>query len=214
MSEPKTFWENKILRWEKSRYSDWQRYYPPAWPIRRRLEASIQAIHHGLPRGSRVLELGCGSGYLAEALWGYCGHYQGVDIAEGAIAVARQRVPACEFEFFAGDAVNFISQPCDLTVFLGLTDWLTPLELRALFRRVTSKHILFSYTDVALWSPYRLYRAVMDKPTNRDSYRGRNYSATQIQDLLDENGFASHHVLQPTLFNPGALVWATAITHD
>lgn len=212
--EPKAFWETKILKWERARYSEWLRLYPLSWPIRKRLSDASAAVHRRLPAGGRVLELGCGSGYLAAALTDHCGAYRGVDLAEGAIAVARERVRAPGFEFHAGDAVSHSDGACDLTVFLGLTDWLDPAQLQNLFNGIRSKHILFSYTDVAFWNPYRLYRRLADPPHNPGSYRGRTYTHAQIAALLDENGFWFEYLTRPTLLNPGALIWASAMTHD
>lgn len=213
-SEPKQFWEKKILKWEKARYSPWLWFYPVSWTVRSRLQGAREVIRRRLPAGSSIMELGCGSGYLAQDLIGRCTQYFGVDIALNAIEAARERVKDPAFRFAAGDAAVYPLAPADLTVFLGLTDWLAEDQLARLFMRIRSKYILFSYTDAARLNPYRLYRVAMDRPVNEDSYRARTYRRAQIERMLEVAGYSFEFVSAPGLLDPGALVWAQRITHD
>ena len=97
--DPKSFWNAKILGWEDSRYKD-----PATAPslaeriagrvstsLRFRLEEAVRLLAPHLP-GRRVVELGCGSGLLAERLLALgAASYQGFDISDAAIARARSR---------------------------------------------------------------------------------------------------------------------------
>lgn len=72
-------------RWEDCAYSPaWSQCVPPA--VR-------EAVASGwLPRGAAALDVGCGAGVLAEWLGSAGYDVMAVDFAEGAVALARQRV--------------------------------------------------------------------------------------------------------------------------
>lgn len=208
MVDAKKFWEDKILGWEASRYSSLLALYPPSWPVRKRLNASARAILERMPGDAAILELGCGSGYLAEKLAGKFSSFTGVDLASNAIDAAKRRVGKPGFTFHAADVTEWSAFSCDLTVFLGLTDWLDPRGMRSLFARISSRKVLFSYTQVSELNPYKLYRWMMDPDKRTENYGARNYTEAEIAALLRENGFSFEFLVRPSFFNPGALVWA------
>lgn len=210
-SSAKEFWERKILRWEESRYSPTRALNPFAWTVRGRLRNAEQAVLQLLPPGRAVLELGCGSGILAERLSSHCASYIGIDIADIAIEKALVRKLPSTFQFFADDAAEMQLPWADLTVFLGLTDWLTPDQLYNLLGRVRSSEILLSYTEGYSWSPYRLYRRWMDRGTGDDFRHARSYSRVRIESMLSVWGFDMEILVKPAPHNPGALVWARKI---
>src|SRR4051812_22989237 len=104
LSAPQEFWEKKILLWEDARYSDARAMYPLSWSVRARMRKAEQILLERTDGTSRILELACGSGLLAQKLRGHVAGYFGVDIAHNAIARAKARVP--EFEFRAGDILS------------------------------------------------------------------------------------------------------------
>ncbi len=142
--EPKAFWNAKILGWEASRYGG------GASPdliegvagrisssVRFRLDTAARLLAPHLA-GRRVVELGCGSGLLAERLLVLgAASYQGYDLSDAAIARAKQRAagsPRREAMHFAAAAVSDLPPQGDaLVVSLGLVEWLTPAELDHLF---------------------------------------------------------------------------------
>jgi len=66
--------------------------------------ASVFA-RHGLGEGARVLDVACGAGLLALPLAARGYHVDGVDLSEGSLEVARQRVPeGAHATFRVGDA--------------------------------------------------------------------------------------------------------------
>jgi ubiquinone/menaquinone biosynthesis C-methylase UbiE len=68
------------------RYDDWSSGADPV------LEWFVDELFQRLPRGSDVLELGCGSGSAAATL--AAGRsYKGVDLSAGQLAIARTRLP-------------------------------------------------------------------------------------------------------------------------
>jgi hypothetical protein len=208
VSAPKEFWEKKILNWEKFRYSQWLAFYPLSWSVRARLKKAVRIIAKRASPEWTVCELACGSGLLARKLRGRVGRYQGLDIAQNAIARARLRVADREFEFAAGDVLTSEFPAADLTVFLGLTDWLDERGQEALFAKIDSPRILFSYTQVSPWNPYRLYRKFMDKPSQPGTQRARTFNEAQIGALLARHGYKMERLTRPFLLNPGVLVWA------
>jgi SAM-dependent methyltransferase len=142
--DPKTFWNAKILGWEASRYGG------GAAPgvieglagrasssLRFRLDLAARLLAPHLA-GRRVVELGCGSGLLAERLMTLgAASYQGYDLSDVAIERAEQRSarsPRREAMRFAVAAVADLPPQGDaLIVSLGLVDWLAPADLDHLF---------------------------------------------------------------------------------
>ena len=143
-AEPQAFWNAKILGWEASRYGG------AASPdlvegvagrvsssVRFRLDVVARLLAPHLT-GRRVVELGCGSGLLAERLLELgAASYQGYDFSEAAIARAEQRAagsPRGEAMRFAVAAIADLPPQGDaLVISLGLIEWLTPAELDHLF---------------------------------------------------------------------------------
>lgn len=208
-SEQKIFWERKILKWEHARYSPWAAVYPMSWTVRGRLRRASQIISRMAPAHWRLLELGCGSGLLALKLEGIYAQYTGVDIARNAIEQAKQKVRAPGFSFVAADVSDYEPREADLTIFLGLTDWLSPQQLRGLLARIRSPHILFSYSQVARWNPYRFYRYFTDQPREDRVNCARNYNEWEIVQMLSDAGYAFKRLTPVQPLNPSVLVWAT-----
>src|SRR5579859_7727196 len=62
-----------------------------------------------LPRGARVLDVGCGTGWLASSLLPFVGEAFGTDLSPGAIAEGRKRHPGVKL--LAGDFLTLDLQP-------------------------------------------------------------------------------------------------------
>lgn len=58
------------------------------------------------PADGKILEFGCGEGYLGQALLAQGYDYEGVDLAPSAIGKARLRCPEATARFFVGDITN------------------------------------------------------------------------------------------------------------
>lgn len=202
----KDFWEDKLLAWEEARYSSLGGLSPLSWTVRARLQKAVRLIQERMDVEDSILELACGSGILAQQI--RCARYYGVDIAANAIVEARQRVPNPGYEFVAGDVLELSWPEADLTVFLGLTDWLNPPELERLFAKLASAEILFSYTQAGMLNPYRLYRRFMDSPQADRFDHAKMYSTDSVISLLQRHGYQADTVLAPSTANPGGLVWA------
>ena len=208
---PATYWEEKILHWERLRYSKWFFFYPISWTVRNRLYSSIDIIKNRVHKNWSVLELGCGSGILASYICDDVGDYTGIDIARNAISFAKRKIMKPNIKFIAGDVLKENFDKKDIVLFLGLTDWLEPEQLRDLLLKINSDHLFFSYTDnqiVSRWSPYYYYRKIMDRKAKKYFYKARCYSEIEIVNLLGEFGYFYEVVKPASLINPGVLVWA------
>lgn len=69
--------------------------------------------------GKRVLDVGCGPGYLAKALSARGARVVGVDPAEDAIAAARRTAPEAEFQVAGGEKLPFADRSFAGVVFLN-----------------------------------------------------------------------------------------------
>ena len=67
----------------------------------------------------RVLDVGCGPGYLAKALLARGARMVGVDPAVDAIAAARRTAPDAEFHVAGGEELPFGDRSFDGVVFLN-----------------------------------------------------------------------------------------------
>jgi SAM-dependent methyltransferase len=209
----KQYWERKILSWEYSRYggSAWLR--PGSWTLRRRMRVSARlakGVLSGCAGGKgSVLELGCGSGLLAEKLRGELTTYLGIDLADSAIKEARERVRDPRVSFEQGDVLRRELPRAELTVFLGLLDWLEPSEIEAFFARLRSTYLLFSYTEEATGrslNPYSLYRSYYDSRFGGGVYKARSYRWSQVESWLKPLRVKKIELQPSSFLDPGRLV--------
>lgn len=139
LTDPKAFWDNKILDWEATRYGGRLPNITEgvagsvSTSLRFRLRAAL-AILGPQVRGREVVELGCGSGLLAEALiLAGATRYRGYDISEKAVTNATQRLHASaiadRISFEARRTSDLGPQGQSLVLSLGLFDWLSPEEI-------------------------------------------------------------------------------------
>ena len=131
--------------------------------MRFRLDVAARLLAPHLA-GRRVVELGCGSGLLAERLLALgAASYQGYDLSEAAIARAKQRAadsPRGEAMRFAVAAVADLPPQGDaLVVSLGLVDWLTPAELDHLFALGRQGSCLHAFSERRRSAAQLIHRA-------------------------------------------------------
>lgn len=208
------FWDDKILKWERMRYSKWLILYPLSWTVRWRLIKATQIINLRAVKSWKVLELGCGSGLLADKIVKNVSRYCGVDIASSAIDLAKEKNNCKYAEFYAMDVMDFHIENYDLVIFLGLTDWLDENELQKLFSSLYSDNLFFSYTEkriVSKFNPYWYYRKLMDKNSKKQNYSARTYEHEFFEKLLTKQNYKIETVQKASIFNPGVLIWAKRI---
>lgn len=158
MKTQKSYWETKIIDWEKSAYSrknilgksflDWL-----ATPFRKILikrfivAEKLASSHIG---GKIVLDLGCGSGLLLKRLARYKPkRLIGIDIAPSAIRLAEKRLKnsSLKIDLICADVrkeTGFLIQ-ADIIIGIGFIDYFSPQELLGLLKNIQNKYFLFSF---------------------------------------------------------------------
>jgi SAM-dependent methyltransferase len=156
---PREFWEGKILAWEANRYGPAAADDPWLERLARRLSGSLRArlaITQELltphVAGKRVVELGCGSALLAEALvTAGATSYTGYDIAASAIDHARRRIAgtpaASKIRLELADVGSLPRLQADIVFSLGLFDWLSPAEIDSVFAAGGDAHYLHAISE-------------------------------------------------------------------
>lgn len=147
---PNKFWDEKILKWEKDKYSP--KLYDVNSSIKNRLQLAKSILKEIAP-GRTVLELGCGSGLLAEDILSFGAiNYIGVDISSVAIDAAKARLADNSkrnlTEFVVSDIQNIPSSKVDICFSLGLLDWLSLRDIEELNRKVDSQFYFHSFSEM------------------------------------------------------------------
>ena len=126
------------------------------WPRLKR----VRAFAADLPRGSRILDVGCGNGLPATRELALRHEVTGVDISEQQIARARSNVPTVTF--IVGDVrdVDLPVAAFDAIVALYLIDNIAREDYPALFRRLgellrpNGRLLLSAEPGEDPWQPY------------------------------------------------------------
>ena len=164
-------------------------------------------------RGRRVVELGCGSGLLAQKLTalGAAG-YLGIDISPVAIAKARERAAAtasgAEIRFEVGAVADLRPQGDALTFSLGLFDWLTPGDIDRVLAAGAGGPYLHAVAE-RQWSVqqfvHRLYVHL--------SYGRRTGLAPRYHPIAEiAAAVRRHHVQPPNVFRDARMSFGVFVT--
>ena len=201
-TDPKSFWNAKILDWEDSRYHDPDAATSLAERIagrvstslRFRLEEAVRLLAPHLP-GRRLVELGCGSGLLAERLLALgAASYQGFDISDAAIARAHSRHH--DLTHFDVAAVADLEPQGDALVFsLGLFDWLSPAEIAHIFSIGRQGSYFHAVAERRCSVEQIIHRAYVHfSYGRRTGYAPRYHSTAEIDALLASAGLPAANV--------------------
>jgi SAM-dependent methyltransferase len=177
MSPQDSYWEDKIIEWEDSMRGE-QKNVSPLERLAARFREPLK-VRAGrcmdllAPRadGKRLVELGCGSGFFAMELAERTKveHITAIDISsravERATAIAAERGLTDRVTFQHADGNELQLPDADITYGLGFLDYLSPDELHALFQKIRSEHVLFTFSEKRL-SFYRALHIVYLKIQN------------------------------------------------
>ena len=182
---------------------------PPGYNWRWCHQSVLAAVHGSLPAGSekpRILDAGCGTGVSTD----YLCHLNpgaevlGIDISEGALAVARERLQrsgaAAQVSQLRQEQRSLLDLesegPFDYINSVGVLHHLDQPEsgLRSLAGRLAPDGLLhlFLYADAGRWEIHRTQQALtlLDVGTGREGLRlGRELLAS----LPEGNRLARHH---------------------
>ncbi len=112
----------------------------------------VDFFRFNIPEGSRVLEIGCGTGYLLNAVKPGLG--LGIDISASMIAIARQKYPELRFEVMDAELIT-IEEKFDYLIISDTLGYLEDIqEAFAQIRKLThpGTRIILSYRSF-LWEP-------------------------------------------------------------
>jgi predicted TPR repeat methyltransferase len=111
---------------------------------------------------SNVLDVGCGVGFVAEALSAKANFIMGVDLSKQSIEIAQKRLNNTHHaHFFYGSIEEFAQQTAPNSFSLAVANMtlMTALDLLSLLRSVarllpTGAHFVFTITHPCFWSHY------------------------------------------------------------
>lgn len=189
---PESFWDEKILGWERSRYES-------RALSGRSLVSRAKLAEDFLKKncqGKTVTELGCGSGRRLDAvLSSGATRYVGYDFAPKAIEEGNERVRrlGCQdrASFHVADVTTTGTIETDLTFSLGLLDWLTKSQIETLFQHMRSPLQLHSFSEYAPFSVAQLLHRcyVFFKYGHKTKkYVPRYYEAAWLSEVLERSG--------------------------
>ena len=218
--DPKEFWENKILVWEKGRYqadakssSLLERLADRASnSLRFRLAVTVELLRPHI-KGKRVVELGCGSGLItADLLEAGAASYVGYDISERAIsnatALAEQQGTLDRASFHTGSVEDIPPLEADIVFSLGLLDWLDDETLARVFEIGGQADYLHAISERRVSLSQYLHRLYVQVSYGwkTGSYIPRYYSIPEMEELARHGKGGPVHVFRDSRLSFGALV--------
>ena len=196
--DKKEFWENKIIGWEDIRYkslpnnqSFFEKFVNKTnKTLIFRLNTALEILKP-LIKDKKVVELGCGSGFLAKEIINYgASSYTGFDISENAIS----RAISLSNENNYNDKTKFYSKPilemteldADYVFSLGLTDWLDDKEIDHLFKISKNSENLHSISEEKKSISQLLHRAYVFLSYGRktNGYAPRYLKSKKITEII------------------------------
>jgi ubiquinone/menaquinone biosynthesis C-methylase UbiE len=149
---------------------DWARFYDDPKPVtmtsqnlvsRRRF--ALEMIESQLAPGSKILDVGCGTGHLANELMRRGYQAWGVDFSQGMVRYAREHYAADRFQVGDIERIPFPDNTFDGIVCLGVMEYLSNDEpaLREMWRVLKPGGVAVITTPSALCPFYYFDRALL-----------------------------------------------------
>lgn len=200
MNDQKTYWENKIIGWEKTIYSNKNSLKTSLLEkiasrfrglLKKRLEVTEKLVSPYI-KGKTVIDLGCGSGILIEKLLQYePKKIIGVDIAKSAVKAAKNNIiktkEGRKVKFICTDVRKDVKilKDGDIIIGVGFIDYFNNEELSSLFRNLKDKKFLFSFPEKIFSVREILHRIYLTLASCPGSYK---YSKLEMNSLLKKAG--------------------------
>jgi len=217
--DPKAFWNAKIVDWETTRYGGAavrgvleNAAGRISSSVRFRLDLAARLLAPHVP-GRRMVEVGCGSGLLAERLIALgAASYAGYDISEVAIERANTRIAQASgggaIRFAVAGVEDLPPQGDALVLSLGLVDWLPPDQIGRLFAIGRDGSCLHSCSERRFSPAQIVHRAYVQVSYgwNSGGYRPQYHRVTELAALARRYGVADLHVFRHPRLRFGAFV--------
>lgn len=200
MTNQESYWENKIIGWEKTIYNDKIFIKTSLLEkvaarfrgiLKKRLDVTEKLVAPYI-KNKIVIDLGCGSGILIQRLLQYePKKIIGVDIAKSAIKLAEKNIKEAKEErkakFICVDVRGNakILKDGDIIIGVGFIDYFNDKELLALFKNLKGKKILLSFPEKILSLREILHRIYLMLSSCPGSYK---YSKAEMDILLKKAG--------------------------
>jgi methionine biosynthesis protein MetW len=164
------------------------------------LSGKYRRVYDLIPRESRVLELGCSTGYFTDYLVKKCTEVIAVDLDPSSINACRARgIPAFEFDLATGDIDNFLAgqSPFDAVVAMDVLEHLPdPQSLLTSLRKHmnSSSRLIVTGPNVAYWHVrWQLLRGRWNYAQDgiMDETHLRWFTRATWRKLLEESGFVT-----------------------
>ena len=210
MKSNKSYWQENLISWESSRYGIHSITNPFAIPLRKRMKAcrdlivKIQSKQNLGP--IKVTEFGCGSGLFAKIIQrsGIDCVYVGFDISDHGIKIARSRKLGPNFSFQTLDVTKMEPiDKSDVSVFLGLSDWLTSEENQEILTCTPSPFLIWSYTLDSQLEIESTFYSVFRKLRNRSGMKTLSWRRDEIEGLFKSCSLKRYYPDQKFSFGPG-----------
>lgn len=158
---PEGFSADAYERYVEKRREDCRRYYDSVGEKRLRwirrypyyYETMLEIVRSFIPEGSRVLEIGCGSGYFLDGVKPSRG--LGIDQSEGMVQLARRTYPHLEFRNLPAECAGDLEERFDFVLMVNVAGEITDLErcLRGVHRLCARRTRLVILQHNFLWEP-------------------------------------------------------------
>ncbi len=219
-TDPKDFWENKILTWEEGRYEPRK---SKGSILERIADASSRSLRYRIRTGVELLaphikdkavyEIGCGSGLVAQRFIELgAKSYHGIDIATTAIEIAKKRQQEQGWSdkiTFAVDNVRDMAPiKADVVFSLGVLDWLTDEELDIMFRKQGKAEYLHAIAEKRNSPSQWAHRAYVQVSYGykTGAYRPRYFTAAEIARMSAKYRTGPFYAFRNPQLSFGALI--------
>jgi SAM-dependent methyltransferase len=204
--EMQSYWDQKIARWDDSAY-DREGSHGLMGRMRSSVDARMNIALEVLKthtEGKSLLDLGCGAGRLAilavDTLGAARAH--GIDISPAAVEKARSLAEragvADRVTFEVGSVARETLPEADITVGLGLLDWLDDEETERLMTSLEGRRFLLSYSeqDNSLAEIVHRFYLVYRLRLFGGAVRARHHRRRELLDLMDRHGLLPCEIIE------------------
>jgi len=168
----------------------------------------------GNVKGKKLLDVGCGAGYLLEQALEKEINATGIDISETAIKKAKKRTPRAKLIQGIGEKLPFPSHSFDIVTCLGsLEHFLKPEKALREMARVLKDDGQICIALPNLWAIDGILEGVVhERPLSHGQELERFYTFGESRNLLTKNGFAIKRILSYNRPYPNDLRTGTALS--